>query len=177
MHRTLQFRLRTFFIITALVSAIVGFAIMQFQYRQKLQAHYASFEKLYYDTSEFETKLKLEIASLPEVMELLRSKSEIAPENYLEGGCGSSAALGSPFVGEANFLRDYSYRWSDKNGSYDDRNKIEIRVSSVLNPNSFDQHVVELQYVGTKFNRDVATWMEQQLVKHNDVIVRHVTLQ
>ncbi len=160
-----------------ILSVIVGWAIIGFQYRQKVQSHYESFERLYRESSEFSTKVKAKIASLPEVLAMLREKSEIAPENYLSGGYSSSAGLGSALVGEANFSTDYSYQWPNQNGFYDDENKVEITLASNFNVDSFDKHVVELIYTDTKLNREIAAWMEQELTRRFDISVQHQLLE
>ena len=172
-----QFRLKTFFILSTLLSVIVGIVILRYQYHWKAQAHYASFEKLYRGTSFFKAEVKAKILTLPDVEAAIEKMAETAPENYLVGGYDSFSSLGHAIDGHDDFRMGFSYQWPNEDRAYDDEHQVDISLSSQLNMEAFDKHVVVLKYVDSKHNRVIAKWMEQELVKDHDVIVEHQTIE
>ena len=177
MYRVLQFRLKTFFIITTLLSVIAGVVILRYQYHLKSQMHYASFERMYRATSAFNTEVKAKLLTLPDVIAAIRGKSGTAAENYLVGGYSSSASLGPVIDGYDDFERKYRYQWPNEDGSYGDKNKVEIALYSLLNMESLEKHVVELEYADTKHNQEIAAWMEQELTRQFDITVTHHVIE
>ena len=173
MYRVFQFRLQTLFMITTILSVVVGVVVLRYQYHSKTQMHVASFEKMYRATSVFDTQVKAKLLTLADVIAAVRGESETAPENVLVGGYSSFASLGPVIDGHDDFERKYTYQWPNADGAYDDKNKVEIALYSLLNMESLEKHVVELEYADTKHNQEIAAWMEQELTKQFDITVTH----
>jgi len=173
----MRFGLRTLFIITFIASVIVGIVILRYQYRAKMQAHFESFERLKLKNELLKWTVKEKVLSIPDVQSALRANSETVPENFLSGGYGgSSSGVGAPGTGEFRFDSRHSYQWPNEKGRNEKRNEVDVSVSAQFDSASLEKHVVVLKYRDSKYNREIASWIEQELTKHlEDIEVRHDT--
>ncbi len=175
----MRFGLRTLFIITFSASVVVGIVILRYQYRAKMQAHFESFQRLKLKNELLKWTVKEKVLSIPDVQSALRANSETVPENFLsEGYASSSSGVGSPTRGSGEFWFDarHSYRWPNEKGRYEKKNEVDVSVAAQFDSASLEKHVVVLKYRESTYNREIASWIEQELTKHQeDIEVRHDT--
>ena len=164
----MKFRLRTLLALVTICGIAAAIILQVLNYREKQRLHRISFDEALSKVKSMDEELEAFILQMPAVWEPLQASHPVDPKIGLAHSISSTSLA----TERPQFSRAYHYHWQRADGSRDEG--IKIHIASMMNPDSFDKHVIELTYLPNELNSEVANWLAGKLKQLSGVRVEMV---